>query len=295
MTALAKLVLKSRSQAALLIMATGLLGLFIPILPFGLISGGAIALVALRNNTQESLNVFLLASISSIVLLVWMLDDSQSAVTKLLMVWLPVLFSAVVLRISQSLSLALMACVLLASGAAASLMVLGIYPDLEQVQAFFEQAQWFQRVELTEEKRAAALRLLSQTAFAIFLLFEVALCLFLGRWLQAKLYQPGAFGEEFCQLFFGKGLLLAAAAFYLLLLFTQQAMFLVVMLLIIGLYFFQGLAVIHTLARKMPDGQFWMIGLYVLIILFGPLVFLVTLIGIIDTWVNFRRRINATN
>lgn len=58
-------------------------------------------------------------------------------------------------------------------------------------------------------------------------------------------------------------------------------------------FFFQGLALVHALARKTPMPGLLVAGTYVVLFVFGGLIVVVAALGVIEQWAGFRRRLNA--
>ena len=116
--------------------------------------------------------------------------------------------------------------------------------------------------------------------------------LLLARWWQAILYNPGGFRQEYYALRLGKG---TAMVLIVLLLITLTARFAITtdMATVIWLlYFFQGMAVIHSLIGMTGLSIGWLVSLYLLIIVMpnyaSPVI---SGLGLVDTWFDFRRRV----
>jgi uncharacterized protein YybS (DUF2232 family) len=50
-----------------------------------------------------------------------------------------------------------------------------------------------------------------------------------------------------------------------------------------------GFSVVHALLSDNPNGRFWLTGLYIGIMFVTPLIILVALLGIADSWFDWRR------
>jgi hypothetical protein len=116
--------------------------------------------------------------------------------------------------------------------------------------------------------------------------------LLLARWWQAILYNPGGFRQEYYAMRLGKG---TAVVLIVLLLITLTARFAITtdMATVIWLlYFFQGMAVIHSLIGMTGLSIGWLVSLYLLIIVMpnyaSPVI---SGLGLVDTWFDFRRRL----
>jgi hypothetical protein len=130
-------------------------------------------------------------------------------------------------------------------------------------------------------------------AFALGLMLQTLLGLFLGRWWQGQLYNPGGFGTDFRTLRLHPvsgllGLLLVAFVGFL----PGPGLAPDLLLVLTPLWLFQGLAVIHGLFAERGARPAWLVGVYVLLILFMPqTLMLVACLGLVDTWADLRARL----
>ena len=118
--------------------------------------------------------------------------------------------------------------------------------------------------------------------------------LYLARWWQALLYNPGGFSAEFRQLRLHRILgLLGAIAMGLWLIpgFVPPAWVSCLGLVVLSVFLLQGLAVAHGVFGSMPGSQRWLVATYVLLLLFLPQMAMVLVtIGLLDVWMDFRGR-----
>lgn len=125
---------------------------------------------------------------------------------------------------------------------------------------------------------------------AMFLSLSLIISLFIGRWWQATLYNPGGFGDEFRQLRLGKG----AAMLLLLLLVTAGSSgneFLAHNLPVVVLlpFLLQGLAVVHAMVqRRNAHAAGWLVVTYLLLFVTSPMALLLAFAGAVDNWFDFR-------
>lgn len=122
--------------------------------------------------------------------------------------------------------------------------------------------------------------------------FVAILCLILGRWWQASLYNPGGFGEEFRALRFPPGLavLLVAIAVGFLAMGKSYALWAWAMLVPL---LFAGLGLVHGLCHGRESGGRWLTMLYIGLLLIAPLRNVVALLALIDSFIDVRRRVNT--
>jgi hypothetical protein len=115
-------------------------------------------------------------------------------------------------------------------------------------------------------------------------------CLFLGRWCQSLLYNPGGFGEEFRQLRLGKGVAFTALLLVAAQLLNEVPAVLQDLLLVAMVAFaVQGLAMAHGLVKGSGAQRGWLIGLYLLLVLATAQAMVVlAFVGTVDNWFDFR-------
>jgi uncharacterized protein YybS (DUF2232 family) len=126
------------------------------------------------------------------------------------------------------------------------------------------------------------------------LVLNAVMCLYLARSWQARLFNPGGFRNEFYEMRFGvKPALLSVTVLALVLipmgvLSSAAAEILIVVL---SLYVIQGLAIIHAIVAKRKMHVAWLGVAYIVAFFIMPQ--LVALLGLADTWTDFRQRVNA--
>ncbi len=116
------------------------------------------------------------------------------------------------------------------------------------------------------------------------------LCLILGRYWQASLYNPGGFGREFRAIRFPKSVALSLLAVMCVAPFFGLHALILSPLCSVPLVF-AGLALIHGLVAQKRLATFWLVGLYVTLLpfmhLLGPLL---VVMAIVDSLIDFRGR-----
>jgi hypothetical protein len=297
MKGIATFVMRGPSQAALVAAVTALLSILVP--PLGLFSAGSIGLVTLRNGPLYGLVVIAVATVGMGAIAWLALGSPLPVVGVLLMLWVPVLAMATLLGSTRSLSLTAQV-----AGGLGILVMLIAYAVMDdpaatwlQLLAPFREAL-IQDGVVTEEASTALFADLAgwmTGAFAAALVAQLLFGLFIARWWQALLYNPGGFGEEFRDLrlsrTFGVVVLLLLAT----LPFLDGASLAANLLLVLGvLLLLQGLAVAHQLRARTQARPAWLIGFYVLLILFVPqTLLLVACVGLVDIWADIRARVAA--
>jgi hypothetical protein len=120
-------------------------------------------------------------------------------------------------------------------------------------------------------------------------LLFVLLGLFLGRWWQALLFNPGGFRLEFHELRLGRPLAVLMLALFGAALLTGWMPLTNGVLVLGTLYTVQGVALAHALVFKLQLSSAWLLLFYLLLV---PLLSqLVMALGIADAWADFRGRV----
>lgn len=206
-----------------------------------------------------------------------------------LLFWLPALLLTEALRRSGSLDVAgqaaaagalvLAGVATMAGGGGAWLGKLGA-----EMQAFLEQAG---NGQVQGELFVAIL----PGALAASLLMASLLGLLLGMWWHAALVRPGAFGETFRRFRLGRLAATVTAALLAGLLLSGNMALANLLLAVVLAFMLQGLAVIHGLAAILAWPTAGLVVVYVLLV-FGMSVMvpLLATFGLVDNWLDFRRR-----
>jgi len=294
---LASFIVRGRSQATLVVTAFAMLSLIVPLL--GLISSAALVLVTLRKGTGEGLVVGALAGLAGGLLAFAALGSPLPVVGFVLVLWLPIWGLGVVLRRTRSLALTIQATALVGL-----VIVVGIY-----VQAADPAAYWMELLEPVRRSlveggvidAAVSKPMVARIArwmtgvFAATFYFQLLLALFIGRWWQALLYNPGGFGAEFRAFRLQSGVGYAALGLLVAMLLLDQAMWPADLLLLAApLFFLQGVAIVHGLAHAHSVHRGWLFGFYGLLLLVMPYAEIVVAgFGFLDTWVDLRARFAA--
>lgn len=296
MRGLARFVTSGRWQAIVVAGASVMLALLAPPLssPLAYVSGGAIALVGLSQSLLEVVGVLLGSAVLIGVLASFIYAGAGPVVIAALMLWLPVMFGARILKATNSLSHAMLAVTVLALA-----LVSGLHLAMGDPAAWW-QARLEPVMRPVFEQQGMDMAVIQQIApwvtalLAVALLVGVLLSLLLGRWWQALVYNEGGFGQEFRRLRFGQ-----AVAFLTLLVWATTAfpalpgsIWLRDLGIVLAVPFvFAGLAVIHGLVHKLSLSIGWLIAVYGLMIVASPAAELaLSVVGLSDSWLNIRQR-----
>jgi hypothetical protein len=294
MTALARFIMRGHAQAALVAATTALLSFMLPL--FGLISAATIGLVTLRQGWRSGAMVGSTATLGTAVFSLLVLGAPAAGLGVLLVLWVPLWLCAGVLRETRSLTLTFQLSA--ASGMALVLVLRLLVAD--------PSAYWMQVLEPVRQTLIAdgllpaelSVQIVQDAAqwmtgsFAAAFVLQTLISLIIARSWQATLYHPGGFGAEWRAFRLGQ----RSGIFILLLLggfsLTPGAGLIADLLLLVSiLLVIQGLAVGHALRYATAARRGWLIGGYLVLVLFMPqALFIVACVGLIDVWLDFRTR-----
>ncbi|MGF1642305.1 MAG: DUF2232 domain-containing protein [Thiotrichales bacterium] len=295
---LGRFVLAGMPQAVLATVGFAVLALAFP--PLSILSGTVMALVTLRLGH----NTALLVMVAGAVLLalggllqgfpIWI--GGVYAVVQ----WAPVVLLASILRRSTSWTLTSQMAILI--GLIGVILVHAMVPD---VASFWEQ-------RLTELMRpvleqtgdasrpmgagfAAIARHLTGVMFASSVLGAL-ITLMLARAIQAQLFNPGGFRSEFHAFRLGAWPAMVAIVVSALTLANDHALPSDLALVLIAVFAMQGLAVVHHTVASRGLHRGWLVGLYALmVLLLWPMALLLSGLGIMDAFADFRRRFDGSS
>ncbi|WP_017937100.1 hypothetical protein [Zestomonas thermotolerans] len=283
MRALAEFIMRGRMQATLVVVGSAAL----PLLFW--LSAAAGSLVLLRRGLNDALSVVLWAMLPAVGW--WYFGEPRT-----LLVLLGTLALALLLRASGSWARVTVASVAL--GVVYGLTLGSAFREpietlATELQKLMPQMLGDLHQQMGEGERARLNALLAPVLTGLMAgLLQAAslLCLMLGRYWQAVLYNPGGFGREFRALRLPPALALPLLAGMLLgpNLGVQAAMLTPLCSVPLA---FAGLALIHGLVAQGRLGRFWLVGLYVTLVLFMQLTYpLLVVFALVDSLIDFRGR-----
>jgi len=294
MKALATYIMRGRMQAVLASTAFAVLSLLLP--PLSYLSGAVVALVTLRKGAGEGLLVAVVSALVMGLLASLSLGGPLLAVVFAGVVWLPILVLAAILRSTVAMPLVLLVAALIAAGA-----VIAAHAYLGDTVAWWQQvlntvlgqAMTQQGLDGGAVLAGSARMMTALMASAFFL--SMVLSVFIARWWQAMLYNPGGFGTEFKGLRLGK----SGAALGVLVL----AWWLVspgmgslaadLAAVVLTLFSVPGLALVHDWVSKTGANLAWLVGLYILLAIAPQLLMILAVLGFADSGLNLRRYIKV--
>lgn len=273
MRGLAEFVMKGRKQAIIAVLLLGLIPLV------NLLSPVVVGLVVLRKGLAEAGQVLVWAILP---IGGWAVAGDPVPLIMLL----GITGLAGLLRSTESWEFTLLAAMAVGVCIEIYLRVRPAVLDL----IFVQMQPYFQQNAIQGEQLVALRDVMTSFMGAIYMFLSIVL-LMLARWMQAALFNPGGFRKEFHALRIEQkvGLLLVGcmmlANFELLI--PQSWMLYLVLPLI-----FSGLALIHAVVAAKKLSSLWLAVLYALIVL--PLIAnLVVLLALLDSWYDFRKRLQG--
>ncbi len=294
MVFLARLILKGPSQAALVAATLAMLGvLFAPAI---WLSAAAIALVALVKDGRQALLVMAVATAGAMLFAGLIFASPSMAIYFLLAAWLPAWIAASVLRaVSLAASLQVIAGLSLAA-------IVGLYtffPEMGEiwrepldmlVQQLLEQSQGELSLQQLQEVEEMAI-IMIPGFLAGSILFGTMISLFLARWWQSVILNPGGFAQEFQALNLGKMTAMIAIVVVVAVVLMGSELWYAMLLIVLALYITQGMSILHAVFKGRQLNRAWLYLIY-LVMFFSPEVSaMLSLVGIADAWIYSRRRL----
>lgn len=283
--------MQGRMQAMIVASTLALLSLILP--PVSIVSSASVALVTLRRGAAEGFYILFSACLVAALLGIVLLSNYQFALLYSAVLWLPVWVCAVILRESRYLALAIQVAVILGifgvigfylfyAGKPSALwqnvleqMIPGDAPVPERPQTIEKMARY-----MTGVVGAGSV-------------FSLLFGLFLGRWWQALLYNPGGFKQEYLSLTTSPKLATATVIMILAARFTggmvSEVLWNIIILLFV-MYLFVGASVMHKVFASMKLARFLVPMFYVTLFLIPHVMLPIALVGLTDAWMSLRNK-----
>lgn len=274
MRALAEFIMRGRTQAAVV----AIIGSWLP-----LVSAATVALVSFRRGAQDGVLILLWACLPAML---GLFDaDIGPLMAMISLAGLAIVMVVALLQRSyQSWPVSLMVAVAL--GCLAALLVAQFTNPAEDLARALNTV--FQPPDQTADLSINPLMALGFIAFG--LAANSIASLFVARWWQAILYNPGGFQAEFhgLKLPLVPALVCFAASMYC---WLQDGSYVFWALVFALPLLMVGLAIAHSLVKQKQAGKFWLVLAYIALVLFtGPVTLFLSGIALLDTWMNFRSR-----
>lgn len=294
---LADTIMRGPLAAILVISVAAMLALLMPLLaPLAYVSAAAVGLVTLRLGLREAGKVVAGAVVATAVLGGLLLGNPALPLAFLLVLWLPSLVTAYSLRRTGDLARSLLLAALFGT-----MLVLGFHTAVGDPTAWWRELLQPAMEQAPAEQQEVLLPVLDDIAglmtglIGAAVTLGVVLSLFLARWWQAMLYNPGGFRVEFHALRLGRTVAAATAMLLVLAGLAPAGLALLTDLLPLALLLqmLQGLALVHALVARSGAHVGWLVVLYVLLLLpmvTTPTALTLAVAGMVDNWMDFRAR-----
>jgi len=270
-----------------------LLSLIVP--PVSVVSSATVALVTLRRGAIDGLSVLGCSSIAAGLLGFFLIGNYQFALLYVMVLWIPVWLISIVLREGRHLSLAVEITILLGILGVAGFYVYNNQPVTMWKQVLLAMIPPDAPVENVQQ----TIDLLAQYMTGVVAagsVFGLLFGLFLGRWWQSILYNPGGFKQEFLSLSTQPRLALGSVAIAVFAWASSGAVAEAarnITILLFVLYIFIGTAVLHSVFANMKQGRFMTPMLYVTLFLIPHTMLPVAIVGLIDPWLDLRKKFKS--
>ena len=287
---LAAYIMRGRLQAMLVASTLAMLSLMLA--PLSVLSSGAVALVTLRKGAYEGLIILASSSLAAGILATLIQVSYQFILLYVLVLWLPIWLIAIVLREGRHISLAVEIAVLIGV-----VGVIGYYLFNADPAAMWKQVMPRMvppNAPIENVQHMIGLMAPYMTGIAAAgAVFSMLLGLFLGRWWQATLYNPGGFRQEFLGLKVQPRLAMISIAIIVIATVSSGVVSQIAWnttILMFVLYTFIGTAVLHTVFSRMKIGQYAVPMFYITLFFIPHSLLPVALVGFSDTWLDIRKR-----
>lgn len=284
---LAKFVMQGQFQA--LMITASLAVLSQAMLPLAILSGGYSALFLLRKGEKKGLPLFISIFIITLISNQFIETRPGLGFPLIIVILCPIWVSATILRKTQSQGLAIAFALFCAAALAIAVQVYS--GDAEQWWKDWLRLaiSGVQNTAYEGFENSSALTVMNGIV-AMMMGFATVCSLFLGRWMQATLYQPGGFKQEFHSIRVPKLIFFIVILILLVAMVINENLFTDLLIIFSVIYFFQGLSVLHCNVDRLGRSAMYLLPPYVLL-LFTPQFVIVGMagLGLVDTFVNFRK------
>ena len=307
MRALAAYIMRGRWSAITATTGLAVASLLLPPLtsPLGYLSAAAVVLVTLVQGPKEGMLNAVAATLATAAAALAFATLGLTgghpilALMFAVMLWIPVWLLAVLLWISRSLAITLVA-----SATFCGVLLTIVYVVIPDPAAAWH--NWLTSEMLPALKEGGmtlppdselgpALKEYSQVLsgwlFAS-ISFGWMISVLIARWWQSLLYKPGAFGEEFRQLRLGLAVAGGGVAIALLsLLGGQLGQWSTNLLFVaVALFLLQGIAVGHAIVKQTGANSVWLIAMYIIVVISPAGMIVAAALGLLDNGIDFRAR-----
>ena len=288
---MAAFIMSGPLQAIGFALGFALLAMFLPFL--GLLSNAAIGLVTLRMGWRRGAMIALAVSVGLGVVALLVQGNVVGSLLSSLLQSMLIVALAIYLARTASWSKVLQVIFGLAAGLVVFFHLsvadpVGFWKTALKALVDFEQLQ----ASLPDIKLDDLLNQVAKHMTGLFLAsmgLAFTLSLMLARHWQAALYNPGGFKEEMYGLRLNKLVALGVSAIIMLALVNRSAVLIDLLFVGLGLFLFQGIALVHGVRAQLNAPRAWLLALYIpLALLPVQTGLLVAVFGMVDTFADFR-------
>lgn len=286
----ASYIMRGRLEACLLAATMAMLSLLL--MPLSVFSSGAVALVTLRKGGYEGLIVLFCAGLAASVLATVIQVPYFFVLLFMAFFWLPVWLISIVLREGRHISLAVEIAVFIGIAGVIAYYLINTDPAAMWKQVMPKMVPPNAPVDNVQKMIDLLAPYMTGIAAAS-AVFSMLLGLFLGRWWQALLYNPGGFKQEFLGLRARQRIAIICISVIAVAAISSGVLSEIAWntaILMVVLYLVIGVAVLHTLFSRMKIGQFAVPMFYITLFLIPHSLLPVALVGFSDTWLDIRNR-----
>lgn len=294
MVFLARLILKGPGQAALVAATLAMLGVIFA--PAIWLSAAAVALVVLVKDSRQVWVVMAVSTAGTMLFAGLIFATPSMVIYFLLMAWLPAWIAASVLR---SVSLAASLQVVAGLSLVAILGMYTFFPGMGEiwretldliVEQVLEQSEGQLSLPRLQDIEEMVIRMIPGFLI-ISVLIGTMISLFLARWWQSVILNPGGFAREFQALNLGKSATVIAALIVVAAMLTRAELSYAMLLIVLALYTTQGMAILHAVFKGRQLNRAWLYLIYLVMFVLPEVAAMLVLVGIADAWIDFRERL----
>lgn len=289
--------MKGRMQSAMVASSLGLLSLFL-LPPVSIVSSASVALVTLRKGSREGLVVVGYASLLAAILSFFLSGSFQYGILLGLGLWIPVWLVSIILREAKSLSITIEIAVLFGV-----VSTIGFYLFVNEPIQIWRPVleQMFQPMreldsDVSQEQINHSIQLFSRYFTGIIIagaVYGLLFSLFLARWWQSALYNPGGFREEYLSLRVHPQIAMVSIfiiAMAALMPGVVSEICWNISILFVVLFTLVGTAVLHAAFSTVKAKRFMVPFLYITLVLIPHVIIIVAIVGLLDEWMDLRNK-----
>ena len=301
MKAFVEFIMRSPQAAATVMAVTAAVAMILPpaTSPFSFLSGAALGLVTLRLGAEAGLRVIGMAAVFLGLLSLTVLGTATLAIAMLGVLWAPIWLLSVVLRTTVSISFTVTAALGIVSSGVA--ITHGILQNSVSWWRLFLMETFSRIGPEPGPELIRVIESLSQVMTGLVaagMLMSLLGNLLLARWWQSVLYHPTGFMDEFLTLRLHPLIGIVGLGVMALTQFgptSLESLGVDLVFVMMATFFIAGLAVVHGINKNFKAPTRWMVGIYLLTLLFPrQMMTLLAATGLADTWVDLRGKIGRS-